>query len=212
MMKYLTNTPLLAQAWLIALLLLLALPIPSHAATVPSDVREAAMEADSIAGVDSSWDKKRTTIKLVENLRSIATVILLIALVVSAMSAGITGKTTMAIFVAAGAVVLYGGFWILLLIIENLGGTTPSSAEVTYEGPSSYKSPVSTIVKEFIGYAINMLTTATMPFLMIYGFWLSLGVASGESGGGPGPQIKNYVLGAIVAIGASIFTQIFFRW
>lgn len=186
----------------------------AHSAQAPSsDVDRVINEATTTVGVDTSWDERSSSLKLVESLRGLATIILLIALVVSAMSAGITGKTTMAIFVAAGAIVLYGGFWIVLLIVENVGGRVPPSAEVTIEGPdTNYTSVISPIIKDFIGYAINMLTTATMPFLMIYGFWLSLGVASGESGGGPGSQIKNYTLGAIVAIGASIFTQIFFRW
>lgn len=183
----------------------------AHAAS-PSDLQQIEREASTTAGVDTSWDEGRTTLKLVESLRGLATIILLIALVVSAMSAGMTGKTTMAIFVAVGAIILYGGFWVALLIVENLGGTVPAASEVSFEGPSNYTSVIAVVLKDFIGYAINMLTTATMPFLMIYGFWLSLGVASGESGGGPGAQIKNYTIGAIVAIGASIFTQIFFRW
>lgn len=187
---------------------------PAQASSAPSsDVDRVINEATTTVGVDTSWDDRNASLKLVENLRGLATIILLIALVIAAMSAGITGKTTMAIFVAVGAIVLFGGFWIVLLIVEGVGGRVPPSAEVTIEGPdTNYTSVISPIIKDFIGSAINMLTTATMPFLMIYGFWLSLGVASGESGGGPGAQVKNYVLGAIVAIGASIFTQIFFRW
>jgi len=211
-MKSLTKLP--AILLFFGILFLSLYPSVTQAAVAPSsDVDSVLGEVDRTTDADDSWTRSSSTLKLVENMRGLATIILLIALVVSAMSAGITGKTTMAIFVAAGAVVLYGGFWILLLIIENLGGTVPPSNEVEFDGPSTaYTSVISVVIKDFVGYAINMLTTATMPFLMIYGFWLSLGVASGESGGGAGAQVKNYTIGAIVAIGASIFTQIFFRW
>lgn len=206
-MKYSTLLPILA-----CLVGLTFIAPAAPAAVAQNDIEQVANGATDAAGLDNSWDQQRATLGLVDSLRGLATVILLIALVVSAMSAGITGKTTMAIFVAVGAVVLYGGFWVALLIVENLGGPVPASNEVTFDGPAAYDSVIAKVIKDFIGYGINMLTTATMPFLMIYGFWLSLGVASGESGSGSGAQIKNYTIGAIVAIGASIFTQIFFRW
>lgn len=204
--------------WLkIATLALLATcvsPVHIQAAVAPADqdVLSVNSQAQS-SGMDSGWDTGGTSLNLVEKLRGFATVLLLIALVVAALVAGITGRTTMSIFVAVGAIVLYGGFWIVLLIIENLGNganVTTNSVEVTT--PVDKTTPIATIVKDFVGYGINMLTTATMPFAIIYGFWMSLGVATGESSSATGSLIRNYVVGAIVAIGASIFTQVFFRW
>jgi hypothetical protein len=177
-----------------------------------ADIDAAVTAADSNSDSDLTWDTGGGTVNFVDKLRGLATVLLMIALVVAALVAGMTGRTTMSIFVAVGGVVLFGGFWLVLLVVENLSAPIGSSENVVYDTSMiNYPSPISQIVKDFIGYGINMLTTATMPFLMIYGFWLSLGVASG-TGGDTAGQIKNYVLGGTVAIGAAIFTQIFFRW
>jgi hypothetical protein len=177
-----------------------------------TDLDAAVAAADKNSAANLTWDTGGATVNLIDKLRGLATVLLMIALVVAALVAGMTGRTTMSIFVAVGGVVLYGGFWLVLLVIENLSSPIPSSNDVVYDTSKiNYPSPVSQIVKDFITYGINMLTTATMPFLMIYGFWLSLGIASG-AGGDTGGQIKNYVIGGTVAIGAAIFTQIFFRW
>ena len=201
--------------WILLPTILLLLFVGLSPALATPDPRDDLNDIESALGAtsaDTTWDDGSATVNLVDKLRGLAGILLVIALVVAALYAGITGKTTMAIFVAAGGVVLYGGFWIVLLVIENLGGTVPASNNVDYDMPiADFESPLSKIIKSFIGYGINILTTATMPFLMIYGFWLSLGIASGTGGDNAGP-IKNYVTGAVVALGAAIFTQIFFRW
>lgn len=165
------------------------------------------------AGAKMEWDSSSRMRGLVDQLRGLATVALLIAIVTASLMAGITGKSTNAIYVAGGAIVLYGGFWILLLIIQafNAAPQNLPTGDKEITSPINVGEAVAPVIRDFVGYGINMLTTVTLPFLIIYGFWMALGVASGESQGA-GPQIKNYVIGAVVALGASIIIQVFYRF
>lgn len=158
-------------------------------------------------GAAFDWDKSNKRQTLLTQMRGLATVVLLIALVVTAVYVGVTGKSGPALFIAVGAIVLYGGFWIVLLVVQAFG-SQPTGAPTVYQNPAQTSLVVAPIIKDFTDYGISMLTTAVMPFALIYGFWMSLGVAAGETQNS-GVQVKNYILGGTVAIGASILVQIF---
>ena len=165
------------------------------------------MDEASKGGANFTWDANNKRVQLLSQMRGLATVLLLIALVGSAVYVGVTGKSGSAIFVAVGAVVLYGGFWITLLIVEGFGAG-PTVSQIIATNPGNPRLVIAPLIKDFTDYAIAMLTTVTMPFAIIYGFWMALGIASGETQNS-GVQIKNYVVGGVVAIGASIIVQVF---
>lgn len=179
---------------------------PTEVIAADADQAAAITEAET-AGAKFDWDKQNKRLGLLSQLRGLATVILLVSLIGSAMYVGITGKSGPALFTAVGAVVLYGGFWVVLLVFQAFGAQ-PTGTPTTFVNPAATSLVVAPIIKDFTDYLIGMLTTAIMPFILIYGFWMALGVASGETQNA-GVQIKNYVLGGTVAIGASLLVQIF---
>ena len=150
-------------------------------------------------------------IALVNTLRGMAVVLLLIVLVGSGMAAA-WGNTKVAVLVAGGALVLFGGFWVIALVAEGLGAppTLPklqefSQADLGSAGSSSADGPAGP-VKAALNTGLTILTSITLPFIMIYGLWLSLAVAAGES---DAASIRSYVIGASVALAASILVQVF---
>jgi len=165
------------------------------------------LNAAQTGGAAFDWDANNKRTGLLNQMRGLATVLLLISVVVSAVYVGVTGRSGIAIFAVVGAIVLYGGFWIVLLIVEGFGAG-PTISDIVATNPNAGNLVVAPIIKDFTDYGIAMLTTVVMPFTLIYGFWMALGVASGETQNS-GIQIKNYVVGGTVAIGASIIVQVF---
>lgn len=194
------------MALLLVLFPVMVVVLPTEASAQEGGGAEVLSEAAS-GGAKFDWDKGNKRTVLLTQMRGLATVGLFIALVVAAVYVGVTGKSGPALFVSAGAIVLYGGFWIVLLIFQAFGAQ-PTGEPIVFKNPASNTYVVAPIIKDFTGYAINMLTTAVMPFALIYGFWMSIGIAGGETQNS-GTQIKNYILGGTVAIGASIIVQVF---
>lgn len=188
-----------------ALCLTMASVLPTEAMAQDGD--QQVMQEAQTGGAKFDWDKGNKRATLLTQMRGLATVALFIALVVSAVYVGVTGKSGPALFAAVGAIVLYGGFWIVLLIVQAFGAQ-PTGDPTVFKNPAATKFVVAPIINDFTSYGINMLTTAVMPFAIIYGFWMSLGIASGETQNS-GVQIKNYIVGGTVAIGASIIVQVF---
>lgn len=196
----------LARLVLFASVYLAFTTVPGTTVLAQNTGQEVLQEAAS-AGAKFDWDKADKRSTLLTQMRGLATVSLFIALVVAAVYVGVTGKSGPALFVAVGAVVLYGGFWIVLLVVQAFGAQ-PTGSPTVFANPAQVRLVIAPIINDFTGYGINILTTAVMPFAIIYGFWMALGIASGESQNS-GVQIKNYILGGTVAIGASIIVQVF---
>lgn len=188
-----------------ALLLALTSVLPTE--VLAQDGDQQVMQGAQTGGAKFDWDKGNKRSTLLTQMRGLATVALFIALVVAAVYVGVTGKSGAALFAAVGAIVLYGGFWIVLLVVQAFGAQ-PTGNPTVFQNPAGTQYVVAPIINDFTSYAINMLTTAVMPFAIIYGFWMSLGIASGETQNSA-VQIKNYIVGGTVAIGASIIVQVF---
>lgn len=147
---------------------------------------------------------------LINTLRGLAVILLLIILVGAGMAAA-WGNTKLASIVALCAVVLFGGFWVVALIAESFQEppTIPTLAEFTEvpdssgtEAPNGPAGPVKTALNA----GLTILTSITLPFIMIYGLWLSIAVAAGES---DAAVMRGYIIGACVALAASVLAQIF---
>jgi hypothetical protein len=196
----------LARLALLPALCLAMVAFPPDEAKGQDGDQQVMQQAQS-GGAGFDWDKAGKRGTLLTQMRGLATVALFIALVVAAVYVGVTGKSGPALFAAVGAIVLYGGFWIVLLIVQAFGAQ-PTGNPTVFTNPAGSRLVIAPIIRDFTTYGINMLTTAVMPFAIIYGFWMALGIASGETQNS-GVQIKNYILGGTVAIGASIIVQVF---
>ena len=150
-------------------------------------------------------------LNLITSMRQVALLLLLTISMVAAALA-MAGNMKMSISVLAGGVVLYGGIWIVLLIVESLGSPTSSQIpQLTGYGTfqattgSAANGPTGPVVALLNG-GLDMLTTVTLPFCMIYNIFLGLAVNMQEA---DHSSKRSAWLGAIVAIGASILLQTF---
>jgi hypothetical protein len=150
-------------------------------------------------------------LNLITSMRQVALLLLLTISMVAAAFA-MAGNMKMSISVLAGGVVLYGGIWIVLLIVESLGSPTSSQIpQLTGYGTfqattgSAANGPTGPVVALLNG-GLDMLTTVTLPFCMIYNIFLGLAVNMQEA---DHSSKRSAWLGAIVAIGASILLQTF---
>lgn len=182
-------------------------PLVSNAGASSEDVSAAisAVETGGTAG-----DVPNQFSGLINTLRGIAVVILLMLLIGAGMTAT-WGNTKLAVTVGVGGIFLFGAFWVVALVAESMGKpdtiptlntttlTDDASADASYEA-------IGTPVKNALNEGLNILTSVTLPFILIYGLWLSLAVAAGES---DAPVMRGYVIGAVVALAASILGQVF---
>ena len=168
--------------------------------------------SDITGAIDAAQDDGGTATQfsgLVTTLRGLAVVTLLMLLVGAGMTAT-WGNTKLAVTVAVGGMFLFGAFWVVTLVAESMGkpDSIPplSNATVPTDTNSTTNDLVGKPIKKALNEGLNILTSVTLPFILIYGLWLSLAVAAGES---DAPVMRGYVIGAVVALSASILGQVF---
>lgn len=186
----------------------------SLAQTTDDDITKAA--AIPIGPRQEGQDDAQKLVPVIQKLRGFAVVILLIVLAVSAIAAAM-GRTGMAISVAIGAIVLFGGFWVFSLIRSPLDGTDPQLT-VNYQDTNAGRGTIDTttagenapkpsvVLSGVMSAGLGLLATAVSPFIVIYGFWLAISFAVGS---GDPSAVVNYLLGAIIAFAASLIGQIY---
>jgi len=162
-----------------------------------------------IAAAQTEGDTANQFLPLLNMLRGLAVVILLICIVGAAMMAT-WGNSKLALLVGGGAVFLFGAFWVITLVAEAVQKPDSIPELTAIEEPTNTRE-VKTYgagapVKRALNEGLNILTSVTLPFILIYGLWLSLAVAAGES---DGAVMRGYVIGAVVALAASILAQAF---
>ena len=186
--------------WLL-LILVIFLPVLGMAqGNTPSPTGDADITA--AAGTAAAAAGKLLT--LVKFLRGFGIVLLLIALTIAAIAATM-GKTEMAIGVAVGGILLFGGFWIFALIRDPLDST--NTVALTNLTPvNNYPQHVAPILQTAMYGGLTILTSAIAPFVIIYGMFLALGFATGKS---DASSISSYTLGAIIAFSASLIAQFY---
>lgn len=152
-------------------------------------------------------------IPLITKLRTFAVIILLIALVISAIMAAY-GKSGLALSVAIAAIILFGGFFIFTMIsksFENPPDLTKDSIvnNINNTITSDSKQPVgqtALTIRAALHAGIDLFTAALIPFIIVYGFLLAIAFAIQ---GADGTALVAYIIGSIVALSANIIAQVF---
>ena len=156
---------------------------------------------------------------LVYKLRVLAIILLLIVLVFAAIMSA-RGSHGVAMGVAIGGLILFGGFW----LITPLSSSFDSSSAPTINNPdyttavgsgtgsnlpnfnSSYQAVIPPVVKTIATGGMGLLSAAIIPFLIIYGFLLAITFAT--QGSDPAAA-SSYIIGASIILGATMIADIF---
>jgi len=147
---------------------------------------------------------------LVSRLRFFALILLGIALTISSILAA-TGRTSPALGTGMGALILFGGIWILSLFWQTFGnpterieGRSGEYAELqTEEGLSGTDRFLCKLGRE----CVSILSKTMTPFILIEGIWLAIAL---PSGGWKDPICTHFLIGSLIAFSAVVVGRLFF--
>jgi len=209
------------------LLLLGSMPAQAQSSANSSTVENDITAAEDGGGTVSSSNNYTAVLDWfnprISALRNFAVVLLLILLAVAAIMAA-QQKTSLALSVAIGAIVLFGGFWMFAMVSGSLGENEANLSSVNYSsaadssasgqdyalttsgGTSTKGKRIAAPVYRAVVAGLDILSSAIIPFIVIYGFLLAVTFATQGADPSAGSA---FIIGACIVIGAATIAQIF---
>lgn len=196
------------MATLVAVLYFLAItPIwaqPVTQTSRPTDSTDISAAGDQI-GEQTTFGN--TAIWIASRMRSIVAALIMVALVFAGL-AFLLGNSRLAWMVAASAVFLFGGFWILAVIAGPFELAQRSQFfAASYDYPVAQGlSPAADAFSGVLAEGLRLLSVAVTPFVIIYGSMMAINNAISNE---HSSAIPNFLLGTVVIYSAGALAQLF---